>query len=78
MSHSGQLDPERIRTRVLDALRDLAPSDRQLEALAAISRGEVDIEDDPVVGEILVQIGDLTVVVARDQCVDNGSGVRSE
>lgn len=69
MTHPGQLDPERIRTCVLDALRHLEPSDRQLEALAAISRGEVDIEDDPVVGQIVVQIGDLSVVVDRSECV---------
>lgn len=74
MSHSGQLDPERIRTRVLDALRDLQPSDRQLEALAAISRGEVDIEDNPVVGEILVQIGDLSVIVDRSECLSPEPG----
>jgi hypothetical protein len=72
VAESSPIDPDLVRTNVLDALR-AHPSERQMQALAAVQRGEVDIEDRPMDGEIAVQIGDLTVVVDRDRCLSRGS-----
>ena len=71
VAESSPIDPDLVRTNVLEALR-AHPTERQMQALAAVQRGEVDIEDRPLLGEIAVQIGDLTVVVDRDQCLDKG------
>ena len=62
--NSSPIDPERIRLRVLDALR-VQPDHAHLEALKAATRGEIDIDDRPFDDEIVVQIGDVTVVITR-------------
>lgn len=68
------LDPDRLRTSVLDALHAL-PGEVELEALHAVERGEIEIDDDPAGDELHIQIGDVTVVVERARCesVDESS-----
>jgi hypothetical protein len=68
MPRSGRFDPDLLRSRVLDALHEM-PGRAELDALHAIDRGEIDIEERPVDDELLVRIGELTVVVARSACV---------
>jgi hypothetical protein len=61
------LDPERTRNEVLDALHDM-PLSLELEALHAVERGEVDLEDRPIDDELVVRVGDITVTVDRHRC----------
>lgn len=69
MPHTTRFDPDLLRDRVLAALHELsAPT--ELEALHAIDRGEIDIEERPTEDALLVRIGDLTVVVERSACVE--------
>lgn len=68
MPRTKRFDPDLLRANVLAALHELsAPT--ELEALHAIDRGEIDIEERPSDDELLVRIGDLTVVVERSACV---------
>ncbi len=68
MPHTTRFDPELLRTNVLEALHQLSVP-TELEALHAIDRGEIDIEERPADDELLVRIGELTVVVERSACV---------
>jgi hypothetical protein len=62
------LDPDRTRNEVLEALHDM-PSPLELEALHAVERGEVDLEDRPIDDELVVRVGEITVTVDRHRCV---------
>lgn len=67
MADPEAVDPVLFRAAFLAGLHD-HPVDRQRLALVAIDRGEVDIDDRPEEGRIVIQIGDLTVTVDRDEC----------
>ena len=67
--NSSPIDPERIRRRVLEALR-AEPDHAHLDALKAALRGDIDIDDRPLDDEIVVQIGDVTVVITRSQVAE--------
>lgn len=73
MSHTTRFDPDLLRARVLAALHQLSVP-TELEALHAIDRGDLDIEERPAEDALLVRIGDLTVVVERSACVTTGEG----
>ena len=69
--NSSPIDPELVRSRVLDALR-VQPDDAHLAALTAVLRGEIDIDDRPHDDEIVVQIGEVTVVINRSSVAEDG------
>lgn len=63
------LDPDLLRSAFLLALED-HPEHVRARALAAVARGELDLEDRPDEGSIMVQVGDVTVTVDRSTCTD--------
>ncbi len=68
MPRTTRFDPDLLRAHVLAALHELSVP-TELEALHAIDRGEIDIEERPTDDELLVRIGEVTVVVERSACV---------
>lgn len=73
MPHTTRFDPDLLRDRVLAALHELSVP-AELEALHAIDRGEIDIEEQPTEDALLVRIGDVTVVVERSACLTSVDG----
>ena len=68
MAEPERLDPEIIRSRIRAAIQELPP-ESQLEALNAVSKGDVELSLGPSEDEIWVQIGDLTVILDLEECV---------
>ncbi len=68
MPHTTKFDPDLLRDCVLDRLHEFSVP-TELEALHAIDRGDIDIEEGPSEDELVVRIGEVTVVVQRSSCV---------
>ena len=73
MPRTTRFDPDLLRDRVLAALHELSVP-TELEALHAIDRGEIDIEERPADDALIVRIGAVTVVVERSACVTYAEG----
>ncbi len=69
MPESRVIDPARLRASVLHALRGLSLRS-ELDGQHALRHGDFQVEDDPLgQGQLSVRVGDLTVLVDRDDCV---------
>ncbi len=69
MRESRAIDPARVRAGVLEALHHL-PLRSELDGRHALRHGDFEIEDDPVDhGQLRVRVGELTVLVDRDDCM---------
>lgn len=70
MHEPGNLDPDRVRTCVLEALHAM-PGVTELEALHAVERGDLVIELGAFEHQLLVRIGDLQLTIDRADCLDD-------
>lgn len=68
MHDPNRIDPDRVRSKVLEALHEL-PGGAELEALHAVDRGDLHIELGSFSNELIVHIGDLTITVDRADCL---------
>ena len=69
VSETRAIDPARLRASVLDELHRL-PLRAELDGREAVRRGDIEIEDDSLGnGQLSIRVGDVTVVLDRDDCV---------